>query len=90
MMAGQVFYKRKSDGAIIPINPGPKGDKGDTGDQGPAGATGPQGPQGPQGVQGPAGADGEDGTTPNWWTGTQAAYDAIGIPDSNTQYWIVG
>ena len=42
-MAGQVFYKRKSDGAIIPINPGPKGDKGDTGPQGPKGDPGQDG-----------------------------------------------
>jgi len=35
-----MFYKRKNDGAIVPINPGPKGEKGEKGDKGEPGDSG--------------------------------------------------
>lgn len=81
---------------------GPQGPQGIQGIQGDTGATGPAGPQGPQGVkgdtgatgpagpegpQGPAGADGADA---EWTQVTQAAYDAIPVPDPNTLYIVVG
>lgn len=72
---------------------GPQGPQGATGDTGPqgvkgdTGATGPTGPEGPQGPQGPAGADGAEHKT---WDGTQAAYDAIGTPESDRTYYVVG
>lgn len=53
---------------------GPKGDKGDTGEVG---------PQGDRGLQGPKG----DSVT--FWTGTQAAYNAISPKNSNTIYLVV-
>ncbi len=79
---------------------GPQGATGDTGPegpQGPAGADGAQGIQGekgdtgdagPEGPQGPAGADGEDGLA--YMQLTQAEYDALGTPDPDTLYIIVG
>lgn len=85
------------EGPVGPAGPqGPQGIQGVAGPEGPEGPVGPAGPQGPQGIQGlqgpqgNQGVQGDPGTTPNWWTGTQAQYDALGTYDSNTQYWIVG
>lgn len=36
-MAGMIFYKRRSDGVLVPVSPGPQGLKGDKGDKGDAG-----------------------------------------------------
>jgi hypothetical protein len=43
---GQMFYKRLSDGVLVPINIGPEGPQGPTGEQGPAGPPGPATAQG--------------------------------------------
>ena len=83
---------------------GPQGDKGEPGPQGPQGEQGIQGPKGADGAdgaQGPKGADGADGaqgpkgdtgvagTSVTFWTGTQAAYNAISPKNSNTIYLVV-
>jgi hypothetical protein len=51
------------------------------------GQPGPKGDKGDQGVVGPAGPPGPQG---QWDALTQAEYDALNPPDSNTLYVIVG
>ena len=73
--------------------PGPAGAVGPQGLTGPAGAQGPTGSTGPEGLPGPAGPAGPPGdvtsaTVDVLWTGTQAAYNAIGTKDPATLYFI--
>ena len=74
---------------------GPQGEKGDTG------AIGAPGPKGRQGKIGPPGPQGEKGDTPTLdeitTSGitdiiqlTQAEYDALGTPDPDILYIIIG
>jgi hypothetical protein len=53
-------------------------------------AAGPAGPIGAIGPTGPAGPAAPAGTYWGLWSGTQAAYDALGTYDANTLYAIVG
>lgn len=39
-------------------------------------------------VKGAQGPQGEPGVTPQWWSGTQAAYDALPVKDPDTLYVI--
>lgn len=74
--------------STVPGPEGPQGPAGPEGPQGPAGADSTvPGPEGPAGPAGPAGADGADA---EWTQVTQAAYDAIPVPDPNTLYIVVG
>lgn len=54
---------------------------------------GPQGEQGVQGIQGIQGIQGDKGDTGDagqWWSGTQAEYDAITTKDPAVLYVVVG
>ena len=81
---------------------GDKGDKGDTGSQGPTGSRGPAGAPGltqtavdaridakvPQQFRTDAGTTGQFFQPLAFWYGTQAQYDAIGVKEANTIYFV--